>query len=425
MKFEPTLHKLSNDITVIMDPMDIETVNMKIYIRGGSRIEQPHEYGISHFIEHMLFVGTKRFPTRQNCNDFLQDYGGTRNGGTSSSYTAYYGRILSENASILIDVLSDMFFNSTIESEKINTESDIITQEIKRSRDDEERKFSYLVTSNVLKDSYLAKYDNMGTFDTIKSFSRQDLINYKNNKYTANNIIIGIGGKISDKEKILENLESLFSSIKSGDEAVYDSGTINPSIIYDEQSDKKQTRLSITFEFLYPDLRQYDYELMCVSAFESALHRRLYEEIRKQGLAYNFSLDSYGDRFVGVDGFYTSLSPEKLDDMVRVIAEFSSDILNKNPITDAELNRKNAMIKLRRADFMESSTKRIDKLLSFYDRFNELYDPKVFDKMREKMTTSDIMKHSANYFSSPINIIAQGPKCDIDMKKIWEDNFKG
>ena len=73
MKYNPTLHKLSNGITVILDPMDLETTNMKIRINGGARIEQPHEYGISHFIEHMLFTGTEKYPTAKIVRDTMRD----------------------------------------------------------------------------------------------------------------------------------------------------------------------------------------------------------------------------------------------------------------------------------------------------------------------------------------------------------------
>lgn len=424
MKFEPTLHKLSNGITILLDPMDIETVNMKIYIKGGSRIENPKEYGISHFLEHMLFVGTEKFPTRQKANDFLQDNGGIRNGSTGILSTSYHGRILAENFPVLIDMLSDMFFNSKFEQEKIDTERGVISQEIKRSRDDEVRKFNNVVRRNIFAGSYLEKYDNMGTDDTIKSFDRKDFINYKDAKYNANNIIIGISGKSIDTEEVLKELEKMFGVIKKSQDIYVDKPIINPSIIYDEREDKKQTKIFIGFEDIYTYERKYDYENMCVSVFKSALARRLAEEIRKQGLVYSFGLECYGDTYAAVSGFVTALSPDKLDKVISIIANGCHDILHKNHITQEELNRKKTMTKLAMADFFESSTSRSDRLIEFYSDYKELYNPIEFEAMRDKMTVEDVMKYSADVFSKPLNIIAQGPKCDIDMKSIWEENFK-
>ena len=71
MKYEPTLHKLSNGVTVILDPMDLETTAVKVYFNTGSRDELPHEYGLTHFCEHMLCKGTKRFPSKREIDDYF------------------------------------------------------------------------------------------------------------------------------------------------------------------------------------------------------------------------------------------------------------------------------------------------------------------------------------------------------------------
>ena len=425
MKYNPTLHKLSNGITVILDPMDLETTNMKIRINGGASIEQPHEYGISHFIEHMLFTGTEKYPSAKIVRVTMRDTGGTRGGSTYPYKTEYYGRILAENLPVLIDVLSEMILHPLMREENIVKEREVINQEIKRSQDDQGRQFNGLVKSNIFPNSYLKRYDTMGSPETLGGFTREILLQYMADKYNANNIIIGLSGKIEDPDKILADLENRFGKIPSGKVYEFDSGTVNPTVIYDVRDDKKQTKLFIGFENGWPDERKYFYEDICSSVFESALSLRLFEEIRDNlGLVYSYGGSGYGDRFIGCNGVMTALSPENLEKVIASTASGCYDIMHRNPVTADELRRKNTMIKLGRADFSESASSRCDRLINFYANHGEIYNPSEFDTLREKMTIKDVMKYSADYFANPISMIAQGPACDIDMLKIWNDNFK-
>ena len=135
MKYNPTLHKLSNGVTVILDPMDIETVAIKVYFTTGTRDELPHEYGITHFCEHMLCKGTTRFPTRTAIQNFLDEHAGVSNAFTSLTELRFHGRIIGENLDKLIDVLSDQLQNSLFLPERIELERLVILDELRRSQD--------------------------------------------------------------------------------------------------------------------------------------------------------------------------------------------------------------------------------------------------------------------------------------------------
>lgn len=425
MKFEPSMHKLSNGITVFLDPIDIETVAMKIRINGGTRIEKPSEYGISHFLEHMLFMGSEKYPTSKIGRDLISDNGGVRGGATDLECTVYSGRILAENFHVLMDVLSDMILNPLILPTEIEKERGVIIQEKKRSLDNEDRKFNNIVNGNLFKNSYLEKYDGLGEYKNIESFTREELLKYKDEKYTANNIVIGISGNFGNAQKILNDLENLFGSVPTGTDIKAVLPVVIPTVTYDVRDDRKQTKLFVGFENGYPDERKYDYESICLGVFESALGRRISEEVReKRGLAYGIGVAGYGDRYVGVNGIMTSLSPEKLSDAIAAIASVCYDALHRNPVTIEELNRKKVMVRLGRADFMESSTSRRDKLITFYSMYGDLYNPDEFDEMRARITIEDVMKYSASCFDAPLNIIASGPSCDIDMRQVWTENFK-
>ena len=109
MKFEPTLHKLPSGLTVILDPMDLETTTISVLFKTGSRDETPAEMGITHFCEHMLCKGTTRFPTSRAFDNFMDFNGGTKNARTNNTALELCGRILAENANLLLDVFADQF----------------------------------------------------------------------------------------------------------------------------------------------------------------------------------------------------------------------------------------------------------------------------------------------------------------------------
>ena len=90
MKFEPKLYRLSNGVTVILDPMDVETAVVRITFDTGSRDEKQNEYGITHFCEHVFCLGSTRFPTRKSRNDFLDMHSGTRDASTSATALSFY-----------------------------------------------------------------------------------------------------------------------------------------------------------------------------------------------------------------------------------------------------------------------------------------------------------------------------------------------
>ena len=119
MKYNPTLHKLSNGVAVILDPMDVETASVAVSFKTGSWDEKPNEYGITHFCEHMLCKGTKRFPTVAAIKDYMEENAGVSNAFTSLTELRLHGRIIGENLDKLIDVLSDQLQNSLFPPECI------------------------------------------------------------------------------------------------------------------------------------------------------------------------------------------------------------------------------------------------------------------------------------------------------------------
>ncbi|MCL2331425.1 MAG: insulinase family protein, partial [Proteobacteria bacterium] len=248
MQFTPTLHKLSNGLPVILDPMDIETACMSISIGAGSRNESPAECGISHFLEHMLCAGTKT-AGRDSFTKMLnqaKDRGGSINASTSDSRTRFYGRILSENFEFLCDILPDMVLNSTLLPENIERERGVIHQELKRALDNSERQFGILVDEKLFAGTGL-EHMVLGKAETISSISRENLMDYYGRHYSSGNTIIGISGKF-DADRVLAALEKVVGKISARDIPAVVPTKLSPTIHYETREDKNQTKVLIGFE---------------------------------------------------------------------------------------------------------------------------------------------------------------------------------
>jgi len=425
MDFKPTMHKLSNGITVLLDPMDLETVNVRVMFRTGARDEAPNEHGLTHFCEHMLCKGTTRFPTQKIIDEYMDYNAGTRNASTSNSELNFFGRILAENVNVLIDFLGDQLQNSLLQPEKIEIERKTISDELRRALDDPASQLYYFTLKNLFNESMGFQNHTLGSFENIAGFTRNQMLEFLSRRLSAKNCIIGISGKINDADDVLRCLEKTFGFLPATDVSENTNIKYTAAIAHNSQPDKNNVRLRIYF----PDIWEFTFENriknFCVGKFERYLTDELYEVVRREhGLAYGFSGTGIGNEKFGCNGFATQTSPENLEKCVALIAQHSCKIYNENKISDKDLERYRRINRLADADWMESAGRRCDRLISFYRDFGRVYD--FFDtrRMSNSITRDDVIKNSREYFRGPVSIITQGADYTADLKSVWEDNFK-
>ena len=426
MKFSPSLHKLSNGITVILDPMDIETISMKIGFNVGARNEEQKLYGISHFLEHILCAGTntKGRESFTNLRNYLRDNGGGGlNAGTGNDGTRYYGKILSEKFDILIDLLADQMFNSKISEKDIEREREVISQEYKRAKDDSNRQWNRVKMENLFRDTVLSR-ETLGNLDTIKTISKKDLIDYKDKFYNANNSFIVISGSFGKSKIVLDKLEKFFGKMPRKDIPSFEPPVITPCVYHEIKDDKKQVKVCIGFNDKYPINKEFLYQSMAVGVFRMALGSRLFDIVReKNGLVYGIFMGRIGDEFVGLNTIQTELSSEKLSTAISLIAQTCKEIMTIKPVTDEELNRWKITSKFSRAEFMDDSDARSSRLMGHYKWFGELYDVDEYETIIDKMTLEDVNQFTKTFFDGPLSIVSMGVKIDIDMKQVWDNNL--
>ena len=379
MKFEPQLHKLPNGLTVILDPMDAATTKVLVAFDTGSRDESPNEYGITHFCEHMLCKGTSRFPSYNALDDYIGDNSGGWNASTSNTTLRLFGRICYENTDVLLDVFSDMLQNSLFDTHVIENERGIILDELRRSQDNQDAKFREFLNKSLLSGQW-PEYRTLGTAETIKSFTRNQLQDCVATRMSAKNCVICVSGRIESPE------------------------------------------------VLVPELWQFNkdniYKRMCVAIFNAWLRQQLYDVLRQEkGLVYGVRAFNYGPDELGLMGIQTTAVPSNLADVVATTARVVNKVYTENPVTDEFIKRYNSRCKLGDADFLESNEARADRLVRRYFDTGELYDFESTIKEAESISVGDIIKYTNGYFSKPVSIITSGAQHNIDLMKIWNENI--
>lgn len=421
MKFAPRIHKLSNGLNVILDNFDIATACVEIDIHSGANDETTDtEFGITHFVEHMLSKGTHQHPdTMDNTTNIPISIGGVRNAGTTYDKMCLFGRVLAENLDKLLGLFSEQLRDSLFDPHKIEIERGVILDEYRRKMMDSATVFS--IFSN---EKLFGAHNILGTPDTIKSFSREQLMNYLHKILSAQNMTICISGKVSDPEKTLQQLEQLFGWIPSFP-VPRTQQEITPIVAHNPKNNQANIQLRIAFENTIPTDLQHRPQTLAANRFSFLLGKKLYEILRnKLGLTYGVSTTHFGHTNVYANTINTSTSPQNIDTVIAAIARECATARMKPEISDDDVARLRMLMKLQFADIMESASKRCGKLLEHWHQYGALYDLMGEMYMNDQMTKSNIIDATKDFFTPPASILTQGPDVNSDLQKIWNDNFK-
>jgi predicted Zn-dependent peptidase len=423
MQISPSLHKISNGITVILDPMDIATTCVSLSVKTGGRDESDSELGITHFIEHMWLKGTPTHPSNKAIKDYIDGKGGFINAATGNSTVRIHGRILSENLNILIELIADLFRNSLFDYEVINNERSVILDELRRFLDDKERNFTQFQLYNLFNGSGIANI-TLGTSENIKSFSREQILNYIAKRISAKNTTIMISGKIDNPNNILSLLEKLFSWLPKFDISSNSAVKVISVTAHNLKQEQKQVMARICFKDMFPNTLENRFKNKCIARFNRILSKRLHEEVRnKNGLVYGIGIEKFGNETASVNSISFSSTPENLEKILSLSAHVSSDIINKNPPTKEEFDIVVMQEKLNDANWLESALSRRDGIQGFYQLYEKLF---IFNEdviERNRITLTDILENARDYFTEPLGILTQGPEFSINLKTVWENNF--
>lgn len=382
-------YKLSNGVRVVLEKIPhVKSVSLGFWIKTGSIHENVSNNGITHFIEHMLFKGTKKRSAKEIAES-IDDIGGQLNAFTSKECTCYYAKVLDSHVDIAVDVLTDMLFNSTFSDVEIEKEKSVVLEEINMYEDSPEDTAHDLLSKTVF-EGHSIGLPVLGNRENVLSFKRTDLLNYIKNNYTTENMVISVAGNFDEKEFILLLEEKLkdFKNKKDKQDLISSPKFItNTNIKY---KDIEQMHLCIGLEGVPLMSDDYYPLLLMNTVFGGSMSSRLFQNIREdKGLAYSvFSYPSAYKR-TGLFTIYAGINPNQLEGVLKSIVEETNKI-TRHGLTDTELLKAKEQLKGNYILGLESTSSRmlaIGKSELFLDR---IYSQKEVLENIDRITMENI-----------------------------------
>lgn len=338
------IHTLSNGLTIIGEEIPyLKSITLGIWVNAGSRIEEENNAGISHFIEHMLFKGTKNRTSKELAST-IDNLGGQINAFTSKECTCFYVKLLDEHISIGVDVLSDMMLNSLFDSEEIDKERQVILEELKMYEDSPEDLSYDLLTENIYKTDGLGM-NIIGTKESLYNINRENILEYFNKYYVASNCVISMSGNFNFEEMI-KLIEDKFNNLQQGEVKVeVTKPEFHPCFIA-KNKDTEQVNLAMSLKAIPLENREDAYALSIVNnIFGGSISSRLFQNIREnKGLVYSIYSAPSLYRKTGELGIYASMSNENLKKVYNLVLE-EIDNLRINGLTEQEIKESKEQLK--------------------------------------------------------------------------------
>jgi predicted Zn-dependent peptidase len=397
-KFEKTV--LPSGLRIVTEEIPyVRSISIGVWIDVGSRDEEPNNNGTSHFIEHMVFKGTKHYSVRHIAQS-LESVGGYLDAFTTKEHTCFYARILDQYLPNAMKILSDLVQYPLFEKEEIEKEKQVILEELKNIEDDPDDLIHDYFERNVFYEHPLG-YPVIGKAENIRNFGRDDLVKYMQQHYTPNRMVIAAAGNLRHEEVVkLAKAEFRVSS-----------NTITPlkrkniskhSHAKTEVFEKPITQAHVclgTIGYSVKSQQRYPLFLLNTSLGEG-MSSRLFQNIReKYGFAYNVYSFASLLSDTGNFGVYIGVDQHKLEHAIELVHKELQKLTLK-PISAAELKRTKAQVKGNIMLGLESMSSRMMRLGS-----GELYlgDFIPLDGMLnrvEAVTSEEILKTAQTLFQT-------------------------
>lgn len=399
---------LPNGVRIITEEIDhVRSAALGIWVGAGSRDEREGFEGISHFIEHMFFKGTEHRSARALAES-LEAVGGQLNAFTTKEYTCYYAKVLDEDLDLAIDVLSDMFFSSLFDEKEIEKEKNVVIEEIKMYEDSPDELIHDVFSEYVWNDHPLGK-PILGTEESIRSLSREKIMQFLTEHYAPDNVVISVAGKINH-EDVVAKLSPHFGTFNRGGRRVLEETPKGLTIEHYQKKDTEQMHILLGV----PGLGQDDEDIYAMHIFNNilggGLSSRLFQEIREQrGLAY--SVYSYHSTYVdtGLFAVYAGTSPKNTQEVIACILEELMEMKTKG-ISVEELVRTKAQIKGGLYLGLEAVSSRMSRLGKTELTYNRVLSPEEVVEKLEKVTQEDVLRVIGRLWQKDnISIMTLGP----------------
>jgi predicted Zn-dependent peptidase len=391
----------------------VRSAAVGIWVNVGSRDETPATAGASHFLEHLLFKGTKRRNALE-ISSTIESVGGEMNAFTSKEYTCFYARVIDTDLPMAVDVISDLITSSVVSALDVDAERKVVLEEIAMRDDDPSDLVHDLYAETYYGDTQLGR-PILGTVASIKGMSRNTVFNYYKKKYLPQDLVVAVAGNIKHKKVVAMVEEALsrdgFLNVKGTPQI-----RANTSIkVRGQQSVGLLSRKTEQAHMFYgmegvarSDERRFAMGVLA-SALGGGMSSRLFQEIReKRGLAY--SVYAYAQQFAGSGqiGFYAGCNPTKAIEVVEIIREVLSDVAD-NGMTREEIDRAKGAVRGSLVLSQEDSASRMSRIGK-----NEIVYGQVmgFDEILKeisRVTPEDVREIANEFLTKTPTLALVGP----------------
>ena len=388
---------LPNGLIVITEEMQhIRSISVGVWIKTGSRDEDPQWNGISHFIEHMVFKGTKH-RTAEDIARQVDSIGGNMDAFTAKECVCFNMKVLDEHLPIAMEVVSDLVLNPTFNIQDITRERGVILEEIKMDEDNPDYLVHEIFTQNFWKDHPLGK-PILGTKDTVRKFERDPVLDFYSQRFSPGNVIICAAGNLNHQH-FVDLVSKHFEQMKPVPNGFHSPRpTIVPRIIMRNKKALEQVQICVGVPShpIAHERRHASYILNTILG--GGMSSRLFQNIReRQGLAYAIYSDLNPYRDTGCLSVYAGTSRESAGKVVQsIVSEFRK--LKMEVVPDDELRRAKDQLKGSLMLSLESSTARMSNLARQEMYFDHFYGLDELIEKIEGVSAEDVQLMAKEFF---------------------------
>lgn len=394
-------YTLDNGIRVVTEEIPyVNSISIGVWVKSGSRYENEKNNGVSHFIEHMLFKGTKKRSAKQIAEE-IEDLGGQINAFTGKEATCFYVKLLDEHLNVGIDVLSDMILNSKFNEEDIEKEKSVILEEINMYEDSPEDLVIDLLSKATWGDDSLS-FPILGEKETIALLKREDIIDYFYKHYVTQNMVIAVAGNFNEKAlfKVLNDKFGQWEGDKSSEQNL-STPEINRNILV-KNKDIEQIHVALTLDGielgsdkLYPLLAINNY-------FGGGTSSKLFQTFREEK-GYVYTIYSFPSPYKNKGSFnvYFALNDQYMDEALNLLYTEIKKILEYK-MNSQEIMKAKEQLKGNYILGLESVSSRMFSLGKSEIMLNKVYEPKdVLDKI-DNINDDDVNNLIDNIFKKGV-----------------------
>ena len=401
---------LANGLRVATDRMPtVESVSLGVWVRAGTRYEKPQFNGVAHLLEHMVFKGTKRRSARQIAEE-IEGVGGSINAYTSRETTAFYAKVLKDDAGLAVDVLADILQHSVFDEDELDRERSVVLQEIGQAQDTPDDVVFDHFQSTAFPDQPLGR-PVLGKSDIVAAIPRDAIVSFRDEHYRTSRMVVAAAGNIQH-DQMVDYAQQAFGDLKNGgdataQEAVYNSGERR------EVRDLEQIHLVLGFRWAPTGTPEFYTMSVLSNLLGGGMASRLFQEIREErGLVY--SIDTFMSAFAdtGLFGVYAGTGTGQIGELIPALCGQITGLATS--LRDDEVMRARMQLKSSLLMALESTGARCEQVAQHLLIFGRVMP---IDEMVARIDAIDAGQIGAlarKIFAAPPVLAAVGPLDNLE-----------